>query len=172
MINFKKDNNFNFDKSKVAFEEGGISFEAYFGDGKMYQRNVKTKYERRIRMCLKCDESVGKTLKDKNKATSKFYYWEWLNDSNEYTSFSPYASILLEKNYQIKIKSSTDDILNTNKANTSVFDFKIFTDNISSTQIEQSLVEYTIDLDKMEQINKKSGFSRKIKRELSGIYII
>ena len=130
----------------------------------MFQKNLKTKYERRIRICFKSNE---KENEDKKVATSNFFYWEWLDDSNEYKSYSPYASLILEENYQnLKIKKNkADNILDT-------FGFKTFSSNKTiSNQIEESSIEYIIDLDKMEQANKRSGFSRKVKRELSGYKI-
>ncbi len=98
-----------------------------------------------------------------------YIYWEWLNDAKNYTSFSPYASIELEKKFQIYSNLKSVDTKTKADKSSGSFDIKIFnSDNQSNNKIVESLVAYKIDLVKMEQTNKKSGFGRKIKREISG----
>ena len=122
----------------------------------MFQRNIKTGFQRPIRCAIRKKEN-----EDKIEDGSKFYYWEWY-DGNISCSYSPYATKILEEKFQIYENS---------KSNNS-FDIKIFiSDNQkNSKKVVESIAEYRIDLNKMEQTNKKSGFGRKIKREISGIF--
>jgi hypothetical protein len=124
----------------------------------MFQKNMKTGFKRRIRMAIQTTE-----IEDKNEDISEFYSWEWFDGNISY-SYSPYTSIELEKKFQIYKNSKS-------KKNSS-FDIKLhICDNQSNNQkLIESIADYSIDFVKMEQTNKKSGFSRKIKREISGTF--
>ena len=135
----------------------------------MYQKNKSTGFERRIRMAIRENEIQDETEDKLQDTTNSYFYWEWLNDAKKYTSFSPYASVELEKKFQIYNNLKSVDIKSQAVKSSGSFDIKIYnSDNQSSNKIVESLVAYKIDFDKMEQTNKKSGFSRKIKREISG----
>ncbi len=119
-------------------------------------------------MTIRKNEIQDET-EDKFEDTTNYIYWEWLNDAKNYTSFSPYASIELEKKFQIYNNLKSVDTKKKAEKSSGSFDIKIFnSDNQSNNKIVESLVAYKIDLVKMEQTNKKSGFGRKIKREISG----
>ena len=171
---------------QAQFDEGGIQFEANFCDGKMTQKNLKTGYERRIRMCILDttkqntassdldEDKIGAHSTSSTSLTSSYYYWEWLSEANEWISYSPYASSELEENFQL-YSASTFSQNNTTSTKTNTknkkFDFNLFLNantTAKSTSTTTKTAVYEIDLNKMEQVNKKSGYSRKIKREMSG----
>lgn len=125
---------------------------------KMVQKNLKSGYERPIRLCIKHtsdsqnnhdedDDDDDKTKKDKK---IDWFYWQWLNDNNKWITYTPDVTIQLEQNYQQYINSKKT----TNKT------FKL--------DIAETKSSYLIDFYKMAQINSKSSFVRDVKRVASG----
>lgn len=104
----------------------------------MSQKNLTTHFERAVRFCV-LDRA------DKNKS---FSYWQWHNDNKEWMHYTPYITLQLEENYEIFKSDSAKNsfILTLSETNT----------------------KYLFDFSKMSQTNQKSGYSRRIKRGVSG----
>lgn len=116
------------------------------------QKNLKTGYERPIRLCIKEEEDDVEDKQDK-KVNTSYFYWRWLNESNKWITYSAYTTIDLETNYRLFKKSR-------GKKN-----------NLDVT-IEETKTTYSFDFNKMIQVNKKTSFARKVKREMSGKYLV
>lgn len=98
-------------------------------------------------MCIRLIENEND--QDKN---NDWFCWQWLNELNNWITYSPSIQIDLEKHFHIYKSSS--------KKNNGTF--KII--------INETKTSYLIDFVKMKQKNEKSGFSRDVKRVVSGKY--
>ncbi len=117
------------------------------------QKNLKTNYERPVRLTCSIQNSNSQSNADKNAC---WIYWEWLNENNNWIAYSPHTTIELEKNFQQYILQTKN---NNNKTSGNNL-IKIFLNELKTTS-------YLIDFKKMEQINEKTNFSRKLRRQIS-----
>ncbi|RNA22029.1 poly [ADP-ribose] polymerase 2 [Brachionus plicatilis] len=136
-----------FDKNmtKTQYDIGGTYFEAFL-DSRSMQKNKKTGYERKIRMCISQDKDDAEGDTDKN-----WYTWQWLNEDNIWLSFSPYKIFKLEKDYL--------NFMNNNSNSSNIL-------KINFTDLNKT---YVFDFQQMTQTNEKSKYKRKIKRVASDI---
>jgi hypothetical protein len=95
-------------------------------------------------MCLRLIQNENE--EDKN---SDWFCWQWLNELNNWITYSPSIQIDLEKKFRL---------YKTGDGKKSDSTLKIIITNTS----------YLIDFVKMKQKNEKSGFSRDVKRVASG----
>lgn len=135
----------------------------------MLQKNLKTGYERPIRMCIHAEPTTKTTTTttttddensdsnaDKKADNNRWHYWQWMNDANKWISYPPQIAIDLEAHYNLFLNDS-----------------KTKAHNSLKVEIPESKANYIIDFQKMAQINAKSSFIRNVKRvPASGLYNI
>ncbi|CAF0727501.1 unnamed protein product [Brachionus calyciflorus] len=129
---------------KVQYEINGNKFEASL-DSKLAQKNLITGYERKMRMCSSQKNNLDENESDKN---SGWFYWQWLDENNNWNTYSPYTTIKLEENYS-KFLSNESNL------------FKITIDDLNRT--------FLFDFKKMTQTNDKTKYTRDIKRVASDV---
>lgn len=130
-------------RPKIGFDVSGVKYELDFQ--KMCQKNLKTKYERAIRMRIRVNDDDDED-EDKND-DNYWYYWEWKNDSNRWIMYPPEINLELETHYRNYLDDRTKD------------SFKI--------EIGETRVAYLVDFVKMAQINSKSSFTRNVRRSVA-----
>ena len=88
-----------------------MKFEVDFG--KMVQRNLKTKFERAVRMYVRMKEDEEDVEmeeeggEDKSTDGNRWHSWQWQEEnSGRWISYSPQTTIDLESGYQLYMRKS------------------------------------------------------------------
>ena len=138
-------------KPKLKFETTGSLIKYEIDFQKMVQINLKSKYERSIRMRV---QDINEEEEDKNE-NNVWFYWEWLNDNNRWVVYPPELNLELERHHREYLKDRARDS----------FKIEITSGETATTATKKSA--YIVDFVKMAQINTKSSFSRNVRRSVA-----
>jgi hypothetical protein len=126
-------------KMKIGNTKYKVDFES------MKQINRETKFARKVKRVDELDKSEKSDKSDKSSSDSDSdsdsdsgAVWKWEDDNGTYQKFSKKDNEKLEKKYQ--------------------------DDNKGSCKLEIFSQKYKVDFEEMEQINKETKKSRKVKR--------
>jgi hypothetical protein len=135
---------------------GTSEYEATFSGSKLSQKNLKSNYERAIRMCIRDDQGNNSEKSEdesdeKEDKNDRWIVWQWVNDTKKSVTYAPDIAIQLESSYR-EYKAAASAAVGINSK------VKI--------EIPETKAEYTVDFNKMAQINSKSSFVRDVKRSV------